>query len=83
MNEIFNNLIETCEWRNNTIGIPVCTAEIAPCEKIIEDGKCPILIKYFKVGEKIIKDLEKDQNILPMGRFKTTHHCCNPEEETK
>ena len=42
MNDILNNLIETCEWRNDTIGVPVCTAEIAPCEKIIESGKCHI-----------------------------------------
>ncbi len=37
----------------------------------------------FEEGEKIIKDLQKNQEPLPMGRFKTTHHCCNPKEETK
>ena len=51
MNDILNNLIETCEWRNDTMGVPVCSAEIAPCAKIIESGKCPVLIKHFKERE--------------------------------
>ena len=61
MNDILNNLIETCEWRNDTMGIPVCSAEIAPCAKIIESGKCPVLIKHFKEREKLNKEeIEND-----------------------
>ena len=69
MNDILNNLIETCEWRNSTMDIPVCNSEIGVCAKIIESGKCPVLIKYFKTGEKIIKDLQENQELLPMGRY--------------
>ncbi len=69
MNDILNDLIKTCEWRNDTMGVPVCSAEMAPCATIIENGKCPVLIKYFKTGEKIIKDLQENQEPLPMGRY--------------
>lgn len=51
------------------MGIPVCSAEIAPCAKIIEGGKCPVLIKHFKEREKLIKDLQENQEPLPMGRY--------------
>ena len=69
MNDILNNLIETCEWRNDTMGIPVCSAELGVCAKIIEGSKCPVLIKHFKEREKLIKDLQENQDILPMGRY--------------
>ena len=69
MNDILNNLIKNCEWRNDAMGIPVCSAEIAPCAKIIESGKCPVLIKHFKEREKLIKDLQVNQDILPMGQY--------------
>ena len=65
MNDILNKLIETCEWRNDTMGVPVCNAEIGVCAKIIESGKCPVLIKHFKKRE----NLQENQNILPMGRY--------------
>lgn len=69
MNDILNNLIETCEWRNDTMGIPVCSAELGACAKIIESGKCPVLIKHFKEREKLIKDLQENQEPLPMGKY--------------
>ena len=69
MNDILNNLIKTCEWRNDTMGVPVCSAELGACTKIIESGKCPVLIKHFKEMEKAIKDLQENQDILPMGRY--------------
>ena len=69
MNDILDNLIETCEWRNDTMGVPVCSAELGACAKIIESGKCPVLIKHFKEREKLIKDLQDNQDILPMGRY--------------
>lgn len=69
MNDILNNLIETCEWRNDTMGIPVCSAELGACAKIVESGKCTVLIKHFKEREKLIKDLQENQDILPMGRY--------------
>ena len=64
MNDILNNLIETCEWRNDTMGVPVCSAELGACAKIIESGKCPVLIyriKHLKKREKLIKDLQENQ----------------------
>lgn len=69
MNDILNNLIEHCTFQNNTMGIPVCNAEIAPCAKVIESGKCPVLIKHFGEREKLIKDLQENQELLPMGRY--------------
>lgn len=51
MNDILNDLIKNCVWRNDAMGIPVCEAEIAPCAKIIESGECPALIKHFKSKE--------------------------------
>lgn len=69
MDDTLNNLIKTCEWRNDAIGTPVCNAKIAPCEKIIESGKCPVLIKLFKERKKLIKDLPENQELLPMGHY--------------
>lgn len=69
MNDILNNLIKNCKWQNDAMGVLVCSAEIAPCVKIIESGKCPVLIKHFKEREKLIKDLQDNQDILPMGRY--------------
>ena len=69
MNDFLNNLIKNCEWRNDTMGVPVCSAELGACAKIIESGKCPILIKHFKKKKKIIKDLQENQELLPMGRY--------------
>ena len=69
MNDTLNNLITYCHFQNNTMGVPVCNAEIAPCAKIIESGKCPVLIKHFNKREKLIKDLQENQDILPMGRY--------------
>ena len=69
MNDILNNLIKNCEWRNDAMSTPVCSAKIAPCEKIIESGKCPVLIKLFKERKKLIKDLQENQELLPMGHY--------------
>lgn len=41
------------------MGIPVCNANIAPCEVIIESGKCPVLINHFKEREMIRKKITK------------------------
>lgn len=62
-------IIETCEWKNDTMGIPVCNAKIAPCTKVIESSKCPVLIKLFKERKKLIKDLQKNQELLPIGHY--------------
>ena len=69
MNDILNNLIKTCEWRNDAMGVPVCSAELGVCEKIIESGRCPVLIKHFKEREKLIRDLQESQELLPMGHY--------------
>lgn len=69
MNDILNNLIETCEWRNDTMGVPICSGELGACAKIIESGKCPVLIKHFKEREKLIKDLQENQEPLPTGHY--------------
>ena len=40
--------INNCQWRKDICGVPVCTGYVAPCEKIIDEGKCDTLKEYFK-----------------------------------
>lgn len=39
--------INNCFWRKNLEGIYVCSGDMVPCEKHIDDGKCDTLIKLF------------------------------------
>ena len=43
-----NEVVNNCRWRFIADGIPVCKGMVYPCEKIIDDGKCPELIDFFK-----------------------------------
>ena len=40
--------IQDCYWRKNIHGVSVCAADLCPCIKVIEDGKCSTLIELFK-----------------------------------
>ncbi len=46
--EALNKVIECCEWRKVLYGVPICSGECGPCEKIIEAGKCSTLIDIFR-----------------------------------
>ncbi len=50
--EIINKAIQDCEWRKEQMGIDMCSGLIAPCQKMIENGKCPTLKQLFKENEK-------------------------------
>ena len=39
--------VENCFWRKKVAGIYVCSGDVVPCEKNIDDGKCDTLIKLF------------------------------------
>ena len=40
--------IQDCYWRKNIHGVFVCEADLCPCIKVIEDGKCSTLLELFK-----------------------------------
>ena len=40
--------IETCIWRKDVGGVWVCTGDIVPCLKHIDDGKCDTLMRLFE-----------------------------------
>lgn len=47
-----NDAINNCVWRNDSIpDVPICSGEVLPCSKTIDNGKCPILISLFKEQE--------------------------------
>ena len=41
------NAIEECQWRKNLAGTWICTGDIVPCLKHIDDGRCDTLIRLF------------------------------------
>ena len=45
--EQINAAIDSCKWKRNVTGIDVCAGGIAPCEILIEEGRCDTLIKLF------------------------------------
>lgn len=46
--EIINKAIQDCEWRKEQMEISMCSGLAAPCQKMIENGKCPTLKQLFK-----------------------------------
>lgn len=48
-----SDAIDNCRWRQDFDGIRICSGDVTPCFKHIEDGKCSMLIKLF---EKMIKE---------------------------
>ena len=39
--------IENCEWRKDFGGTWICTGDIVPCLKHINDGECDTMKKLF------------------------------------
>lgn len=40
--------VQDCYWRKDIHGVSVCAADLCPCIKVIEDGKCSTLLELFK-----------------------------------
>lgn len=32
--------VKECYWRNDSMGVPICSGECLPCEKVIFRGSC-------------------------------------------
>lgn len=43
--------IKECEWKNSEFGVDVCKMEILPCQRAIDAGKCPVIIKIMRGTE--------------------------------
>lgn len=41
--EMLQEAVKNCKWRQNFQGIDICTGDCAPCQRIIESGKCDTL----------------------------------------
>lgn len=39
--------IENCYWRTKVTDVWVCSGDIAPCSKLIDEGKCDTLIRLY------------------------------------
>ena len=44
--------IKNCKWRNDFGGIAICTGDCAPCDLIVESGKCDTLITLVHESRK-------------------------------
>ena len=53
-----NQAIKMCKWRKDIGGVSVCGGELAPCDIIIDDGKCDTLKKFY--GQKTTYDKLRD-----------------------
>lgn len=45
--EMINEAVDNCMWRQNVGGVIVCSGDIVPCYKHINDGRCDTLKKLF------------------------------------
>lgn len=45
--EMINEAIKNCFWRKDVGGVWICTGDIVPCLKHIDEGKCDTLIRLF------------------------------------
>lgn len=44
--EKINEIIKDCDFRVPSCG--VCRLELLPCERVLDLGKCPEIIRYLK-----------------------------------
>ena len=51
------DVIKNCKWRQDFGGVAICTGACAPCNHIIESGKCDTLRKLVYESRK-----EDEQN---------------------
>lgn len=49
--EMIDDAIKNCNWRQELSGIDICKGEVTPCSHVIYSGKCDALIKLFKGDE--------------------------------
>lgn len=57
--EMIDDAIKNCIWRQELCDIYICRGEVVPCSNVIDNGKCDTLIELFrggKDGQDIIKD---------------------------
>lgn len=40
--------IDECEWRKDMCGINICSAEVVPCENVIDAGDCQIIKRVLR-----------------------------------
>ena len=45
--EMINEAVKNCFWRKDVGGVWICTGDIVPCLKHIDEGKCDTLIRLF------------------------------------
>lgn len=44
-----NKLVKECEQRHS---FDICRLEVSPCSRVIDNGKCPVIIEYLQNKEK-------------------------------
>lgn len=52
LDEPFKTIIENCSWRLHQWDTDICTGDVMPCEKLVVEGKCDELKRYFKENAK-------------------------------
>lgn len=45
-----NRLVKECKQKNS---FDICRLEVLPCSRVIDNGKCPVIIEYLQNKEKI------------------------------
>lgn len=48
-----NNAIKTCKWRQEFMGVVICSGMCGPCVRVIENGECDTLKNIFAGKENI------------------------------
>lgn len=49
-----------CHFRQEYDGFDICQYQCAPCAKVIEDGKCDMLIDYFRKKKAVMGNESKN-----------------------
>ena len=49
--EMIDDCLKNCIWRQELGGISVCRGEVTPCSHVIDKGKCDALIQLFRGGK--------------------------------
>lgn len=49
--EMIDNAIKNCIWKQEIGDIYICRGEVAPCSKVIENSKCDVLKELFRGDE--------------------------------
>lgn len=49
--EDIDKAIQSCMWRNDAMGLPICAGNVLPCTLAIENGSCVTLQELFAKKE--------------------------------